>query len=419
MFDSARQIGIAAVLGLAVGALTGGEVRGQNRTPRAGQGTILPSSQSNLALSASLQQALLATTLGLNPYAGFGNVASLSSAYAAGVNPNAALYSNPYSAANPAASLYGGYSSAGQYASPYGNPSGSLYQDPNGAYLSGGASVINAQSRFLVSEQLAYQMREQVRGERVANRRKIFEEYLYEREKTPSAEAERQKAQRDQLNRSRNNPPVTEIWSGKALNDLLSDLRQLAASGQWSNGRTLPLPLDEAGLNHINVAKKLGGSIALLKNDGRFDWPSALTIPDSQGLREQLTIRAQVAIRQAEFNGRVDKGLLQQMNGNVNILQKQLRQRASNLSPSEYIEANNFLHHFEEALHALGQPDVGNHFTGKYALKARTVTELVQQMTDKGLHFAPALPGDETAYSALYQALVTYDRAAQPQVTAR
>jgi hypothetical protein len=40
-------------------------------------------------------------------------------------------------------------------------------------------------------------------------------------------------------------------------------------------------------------------------------------------------------------------------------------------------------------------------------------------MMDKGLHFAPALPDDETAYSALYQALVTYDRAAQPQVTAR
>jgi hypothetical protein len=172
-------------------------------------------------------------------------------------------------------------------------------------------------------------------------------------------------------------------------------------------------------LNHINVAKELGGSIALLKNDGRFDWPAALTTPESQGLREQLSLRAQVAIRQAEYNGRVEKGLLQQMNGDVNGLQKQLRQRANNLSPSEYIEANSFLHHFEEALHALGRPDVGNHFSGKYALKAQTVAELVQQMMDKGLHFAPALPGDETAYSALYQALVTYDRAAQPQVTAR
>jgi hypothetical protein len=106
MFNSARQIGIVAVLGLAVGALTESEVRGQNRLQRTGQGTTLPSSQSNPALTASLQQALLATTLGLNPYAGFGNFAGLSSAYAAGVNPYAALYSNPYSAANPAAGLY-------------------------------------------------------------------------------------------------------------------------------------------------------------------------------------------------------------------------------------------------------------------------------------------------------------------------
>jgi hypothetical protein len=419
MFNSTRQIAITAVLGLAVCALTGAEVRGQNRLRQTGQGMTLPSSQSHLALTAPLQQALLASTLGLNPYAGIGNLAGLGSAYAGGVNPYAALSSNPYGAAGQGAGLYGANSSTGQYSSPYGNPYSSQYPDPNGAYLQGGASVINAQSRFVVSEQLAYQIREQVRGEQVANRRKIFDEYLYEREKSPSAEEERQKAQRDQLNRSRNNPPVTEIWSGKALNDLLADLRQVAASGESANGRTLPLPLDDGGLNHINVTKDVGGSIALLKNDGRFDWPAALNVRESERLRGELTVWAQAAIREAEFNGRVDKGLLQQMGSDVKGLQQQLRLKANNLSPSEYIEANNFLHHFDEALHALGQPDVGNYFTGKYALKAETVAQLVQQMVDKGLQFAPALPGDESAYSALHQALATYDRAAQPQITAR
>ena len=234
----------------------------------------LPSAQSNPALRSPLQEALLATTLGLNPYAGLGNLAGLSSAYAAGGNPYAAPSSNPYSPANAGAGLYGGNSTAGQYSSPYGNPYSSPYQDPNGAYLSGGASVINAQSRFVVSGQLAYQTREQVRGEQVANRRKFFDEYLYEREKTPSAEAERQKAQRDQLNRSRNNPPDTEIWSGKALNDLLADLHNSLPLAKGPMRGTLPLPLDEGGLNHINVTKDSGGSIALLKNDGRFDWPA-------------------------------------------------------------------------------------------------------------------------------------------------
>jgi hypothetical protein len=408
MFNSSKQLGAAAILGLAVCALNGAKVQGQNRARQIGQGMTLPSSQANLALTGSLQQALLATTLGLNPYAAFGNFAGLGSAYAGGVNPYASLSSNPYGAAG----LYGASSGAGQYSSPYGNPYSGLYQDPNGAYLEGGANVINAQSRFLVSEQLAYQIREQARGERVASRRKVFDEYLYEREKTPSAEAERQKAQRDQLNRSRNSPPVTEIWSGKALNDLLADLTKGTASG--TSPRRLPLTLDEAGLNHINVTKDGGGSIALLKNDGRFDWPVALNVPESEGQREQLTVLARAAIRQAEYNGHVDQGLLRQMGGHVDQLHKHLRLRSKDISPAEYIEANTFLRHFEEALHALGRPDVGNHFTGRYALKAETVAELVQQMVDKGLRFAPALPGDETAYSALHQALATYDRAVQP-----
>jgi hypothetical protein len=420
MLSFAKQIGAVATISLTMFVSTDSEVRGQNRPRQTGQGTSSPPLQVS---TAALQQALLATTLGVNPYAGLGNFAGVGSALTAGANPYtsfssnpyASLYGNPYGTANLGTGAYGG---TGAYSSSNGNPYSSLYQDPNGAYLEGGAAVINAQSRFMVSEQLAYQIREQARGEQVANRRKIFDQYLYEREKTPSAEQERQKAQRDQLDRSRNNPPVTEIWSGKALNDLLNDLRKLAASGELANGPTLPLPLDEAELKRINVTKD-GGSIALLKNDGQFDWPIALNSPELQGQREQLAARAQAAVRQAEFNGRVDPVVLRQMGGDVDGLHERLRRKVKDVSPSEYIEANTFLHHFDQALHALGQPDAGSHFTGKYALKAGNVADLVQQMVDKGLQFAPALPGDETAYNALHQALATYDRAGRPHVTTR
>jgi hypothetical protein len=145
----------------------------------------------------------------------------------------------------------------------------------------------------------------------------------------------------------------------------------------------------------------------------------ALNVPELQGQREQLSERARAAVRQAEFNGRVDPIILKQMGSDVDGLHNQLRRRVKEVSASEYIEANTFLHHFDQALHALGQPDVGSYFAGKYALKTGTVAELVQQMVDKGLQFAPALPGDETAYSTLHQALATYDRAGRPQVTTR
>jgi hypothetical protein len=39
-------------------------------------------------------------------------------------------------------------------------------------------------------------------------------------------------------------------------------------------------------------------------------------------------------------------------------------------------------------------------------------------MKNKGLHFAPAVTGQEPAYAALHQALVGYDLASQNQVAA-
>ena len=81
-----------------------------------------------------------------------------------------------------------------------------------------------------------------------------------------------------------------------------------------------------------------------------------------------------------------------------------------------YIEANTFINNLNDAIKALQQPDAGNYFTGKYALKAKTVPELVNFMTAQGLQFAPSTPGDEAAYAALQEALASYDRAVNPNV---
>jgi hypothetical protein len=347
-------------------------------------------------------------------------VAAAANQYAgAAVNPYASLYANPYASmvSNP-------YASGAGYGDYY-NPYGYGYYDPFGysGYLRGGADVINAQGRFLTSTQQAYMMREQVRSERIANRRKIFDEYLYEREKTPTAEEDRQKHLLEQLNRSRNNPPVTEIWSGKALNDILADLRKLPPpkpdSGNLVN--TQQLPLDEDGLKHINVTAAAGntGNIGLLKNEGRLNWPVALSEPQFKEMRERINTLAQAAVRQAEFNGRVDPGTILQMSNDVNTLNRLLRQSSGDLPFGLYTEARTFLNNLTDAITALSQPDVGNYFTGKFALKAKTVPELVEQMSKQGLQFAPATPGDEAAYAALQQALANYDLAIHAQMASR
>jgi hypothetical protein len=46
---------------------------------------------------------------------------------------------------------------------------------------------------------------------------------------------------------------------------------------------------------------------------------------------------------------------------------------------------------------------------GKYRAQGKTVGDLVKDMSNKGLRFAPAQDGDEGAYSALYKAMAAYD----------
>src|SRR5205807_1414521 len=91
-------------------------------------------------------------------------------------------------------------------------------------------------------------LREQAVAERLANRRRAFDELQYERDKTPSPEQE-------SLSRSRANPSPADVLSGQALNALLTDLRQLGTGVDEVNRPDALLPLDRTGLRHINVTR--------------------------------------------------------------------------------------------------------------------------------------------------------------------
>ena len=95
----------------------------------------------------------------------------------------------------------------------------------------------------------------------------------------------------------------------------------------------------------------------------------------------------------------------------VEQLKKQLPSIARNQTFNSYVEAKAFINNLDDAVIALGQPDAISHFDGEYTVKAKTVPDLVRWLTDKGLQFAPAIPGDEAAYTALHGALAAYDKA--------
>src|SRR5262249_20893211 len=176
------------------------------------------------------------------------------------------------------------------------------------------------------------------------------------------------------------------------------------AKEQKNDPARFPVPLDEKGLKHINVARG-AGSMGLVKNEGKLAWPLGLSGKDFDTERNKATKLMNAAVKQTSFNGFVDAATLAALDTSAEKLKKELQQAASALAPPEYIEANAFLNNLNDAIKALHQSDAGNHFTGVYTLKAKTLPELVKFMTAQRLHFTRALPGDENSYLKLYDAL--------------
>jgi hypothetical protein len=92
----------------------------------------------------------------------------------------------------------------------------------------------------------------------------------------------------------------------------------------------------------------------------------------------------------------------------VERMQAQLLRMVQDVAPNDYMDGKKFLRELDKSYRVLNDPNVANYF-GKWAPRGRTVGELVQHITDNGLQFAPASPGDEPYYMALYQSFLTYD----------
>jgi hypothetical protein len=361
----------------------------------------------------SQPQPFLGSPFGFNSNLGYGFTGFRGFAATPFGNPYTSPFGSPYGYSALGTPLYGAYPS---YAPAYGSSYGSGYGSQYGSGYGSGDSLSSV-DRFLQIQQQAPLLEEQARAARLANRRKIFDEYLYEREKTPTAEDERQRHDLEQLQRSIHNPPVTEILSRMALNNILRELRKQFGNDHMAEPATFPL--DEAQLRHINVTRARGNIALLKKNDGRLSWPVALMESSFREEREQLASEALEAVRQAKANKPVDLELVRQLKGHVDALRQKVRKQAGMWSSREYIEANTFLGNLDQALVALGQPDIASHFNGTYALTARSVPELVKQMTQRGLEFARALAGDEAAYIQLHQALAASASAVTTKLAAQ
>jgi hypothetical protein len=321
--------------------------------------------------------------------------------YNPGLYPSYPMYYSPY-----ASGTYG--------TAPY------VGADPYGGYLKGAAEGINAQGQFLKSTQEAYLLKEQVKAAELQNRRKAYENWLWERANTPTLNERRERSQREEGRRAQNDPPLTEVWSAKSLNDLLTSIQDLRNKG-IEGPQVL---LDAEVLKSINVTTGKGpGNPGLLKEAGPLKWPTPLRMLEpaepTKELRTQIDALLADGKRQALVRGRVDPGLAKELERNIEALRKHLGNRINELSLSDYSESKRFLSQLDDAVAALQQPDAANYISGKYSARGATVKELVTYLSDNGLRFAPATGGEEGAYAALQQALAQYTAAVAKQAPAR
>jgi len=286
------------------------------------------------------------------------------------------------------------------YGGGYGFYSPYYYQNA----LSGAADLVNAQGQFMIAQQQAFLGQEKYFQAKIETRRKHVQEFLYERSVLPTEEDERERARLEQVRRSRNDPPPTEIWSGKALNDLLLAIKQQQAQGL----RGPDVPLDEDTLKHLNLSgNQTLSSIGLLREGGKIPWPSAFSGEAYNDERKTLDQLAGEALRQIG-TGPVDPGTLEAMKQAADKLQKELKRNVDDTSPNNYIKAKRFLNELDSTFKALEDPNISKYASGKWAATGRNVAQLTQEMIRQGLKFAPAVAGDEPAYTALHSALVAY-----------
>jgi hypothetical protein len=285
----------------------------------------------------------------------------------------------------------------------------------SGGALYGAAAIMNAQGQFKVSRQQARLLAEQVRSAQLDNKKRAFDEYLYEQRNTPTLESIRQEAIKQQLSRSLNEPNATEISSATALNNVLAALETMPPA------KDAPAISDDV-LKRVNVVKGAGSSsLGLLRDEGKLAFPPAvLTLAPADQTAAQLKTLdslARDAYAQATA-GRVDGDMLKKMQEISTSLNDRLTKVVNETQFGQYSEGKRFLRALDDAIAVLQQPDAGDFLpSGKNVAKGKDVAALVKYMADRGLRFAPANSGDEDAYKVLHRALVNYHRAASQVAT--
>jgi hypothetical protein len=286
---------------------------------------------------------------------------------------------------------------------------------PAGSYLTGASDVINAQGQFLINKRQSEIIKEQAEQAKLDTKRKAIEEWQYEKSIEPTLSELQAKAVNEGYQQARGSPPDAQIWNGQALNAILRNIQQ----NESPTSRKPSIPVDPETVSHVNVTDGTNyGNLGQFSKNPKLDWPFALQAPDFKEDRDGIAKLMADAMQQAQEGKSADFATIDSLQKAIERLQAQLRGQIEEMTPNDYTRGKRFLNDLEKSARALGRPNAADLVSGKWQPEASTVDQLVASLTKRGLRFAPAREGSETAYSALYQALRAYDTRAS-QLVAR
>jgi hypothetical protein len=198
--------------------------------------------------------------------------------------------------------------------------------------------------------------------------------------------------------RAQRDVSTAEIWSGQALNELLRLLTKQRLDGP-------SIRIDPDTLAKINVAANSSDNPGLLKQGGKLSWPLTLLWETFEAPRKRLGSNLILAVRQLKDKGSLAAATLTEIKDDLKTLENRLGDRAGDLKPAQYGDAKRYLDQLKRAVLTLASPHAAKYVNGTWTANGKDVADLVAHLNKHGLRFAPAAPGDEAAYQALYHRL--------------
>jgi hypothetical protein len=304
------------------------------------------------------------------------------------------------------------YMSAAPYYPGYGAGLGMAGAGPGVGYgtaLQGLGSYTQASGQYWKDIEQARMSREDVKQKQIETKRQEVQWEMDYEKLRPTTQKMVRSERAAELEWARNDPPLSEIWSGKTFNVLL---RSILDQPNPTAGPNIPLGSDIVKALNLND-QTTRANLSLTKDEGKIDWTESLQEAPFDAARNSFQKSFDKGIQSINSGEPINRTQLQELRGDLQKMDEKLDDllRDQSLPPSRYMESRRLLNQLKETVNGMGNARVVRSAGQSWKNDVRTVAQLVGHCMRNGVSFGPAVAAnDEPMYTAAYYAIRNYER---------